>query len=452
MIFFPINISNLFKNFLKSDINKYFLFNVIWSVLSTIINKVLVLFSTILIARFLGQNVYGELAIIKSNTNLFVSFASLGLSLTATKYIAQYRINDKIKTAKIIGLVNTITIIAVFLSTLILFFSSDIFADYILNIPHLSFEIKLSSLIVVFTTLTSLQVGIISGFQNFKEIARNTIKSGILGFFFQLLLTYFCGLGGAIIGLVLSLFFFWITNFISIKKIINKQYPNYIFSKYIFEEFNLLIRFSLPTFLIAIFMELSRWFSYRQMTNFKDGFREMAIFDVSYQWLVAISFIPAIISQVSLPLLSKTIDDKEVYSEIFFKNFKINLLISILICFFFCFFSANILSLYGNEYMRSTDVFIYLVICSTIAAINSSIWQITTSSGHMWINFYINLFWCIILIIFVFIFSREMNLNATNLSISYLIAYFFQTILLLLYFFYYQKNVKIHFFKRKDII
>ena len=392
------------------------------------------------------------MAIIKSNTNLFVSFASLGLSLTATKYIAQYRINDKIKTAKIIGLVNTITIIAVFLSTLILFFSSDIFADYILNIPHLSFEIKLSSLIVVFTTLTSLQVGIISGFQNFKEIARNTIKSGILGFFFQLLLTYFCGLGGAIIGLVLSLFFFWITNFISIKKIINKQYPNYIFSKYIFEEFNLLIRFSLPTFLIAIFMELSRWFSYRQMTNFKDGFREMAIFDVSYQWLVAISFIPAIISQVSLPLLSKTIDDKEVYSEIFFKNFKINLLISILICFFFCFFSANILSLYGNEYMRSTDVFIYLVICSTIAAINSSIWQITTSSGHMWINFYINLFWCIILIIFVFIFSREMNLNATNLSISYLIAYLFQTILLLLYFFYYQKNVKIHFFKRKDII
>ena len=110
----------MFKNFLKSDINKYFLFNVIWSVLSTIINKVLVLFSTILIARFLGQNVYGELAIIKSNTNLFVSFASLGLSLTATKYIAQYRINDKIKTAKIIGLVNTITIIAVFLSTLIL--------------------------------------------------------------------------------------------------------------------------------------------------------------------------------------------------------------------------------------------------------------------------------------------------------------------------------------------
>ena len=123
-----------------------------------------------------------------------------------------------------------------------------------------------------------------------------------------------------------------------------------------------------------------------------------------------------------------------------------------LLSFFFCFFSANILSLYGNEYMRNTDVFIYLVICSTIAAINSSIWQITTSSGHMWINFYINLFWCIILIIFVFIFSREMNLNATNLSISYLIAYLFQTILLLLYFFYYQKNVKIHFFKRKDII
>ncbi len=243
----------------------------------------------------------------------------------------------------------------------------------------------------------------------------------------------------------MNLIFFWIANFISIRKKTIDKYPRFLFSKDLLSEIPILWKFSLPTFLIAIFMETTRWFCNTTMIAGRNGFNEMAIFDVSYQWLVAISFIPAILSQVALPILSNSIDDKERYSAIFYKNFKINVVISILICVVFFFFTSTILSLYGQAYTQSNDVFVYLIICSTLTAINSSIWQITTSSDQMWINMSLNLLWCLVLILATVLFASCRVLNANNLAISYLIAYSLQTIALFCYFFFYQKNVILTF-------
>jgi O-antigen/teichoic acid export membrane protein len=432
---------------LTSEINKYFFSSVIWSLASTIISKLLVIIGTIVIARILKQSVYGELAIIKSNANLFISYTSLGLALTATKYIAKYRLIDKLKTSKIIGLLQTVNIIAVFLSSLILFFISDYLAESVLNISKLTLEIKLSILILIFSSLTALQLGIISGFQSFKEIAINTFISGVFGFIFQILFAYYFDLGGAVVGFSINLIILWISNYITIRKIVSNNYIKFLFSKSLLNESYILFKFSLPTFLIAITMETSRWFCNKEITSTKNGLNELAIFDVSYQWLVAISFIPGIISQVTLPLMSNNIDKKEIYSEIFYKNLKINTLISLIIFAIFYIFSTNILELYGSNYISSKEVFVNLIICSTIASINSSIWQITTSSGEMWINFYINSVWCTILILSCMIFHNFFKLDAKSLSISYLLAYLIQTLTLLGYFFIYQDKVRIKHIK-----
>lgn len=428
---------------INSELNRYFIWSIIWSVVSTIVSKLLVLIGTIIIARILKQDVYGELAIIRSNANLFISYTGLGLALTATKYIAKYRLVNKIKTSRIIGLLQSANIIAVFVSSLILFLMSDFLAINVLNISNLSFEIKLSIILLVFTSLTSLQLGIISGFQKFKVIAINTLISCVFGFFFQVIFTYYFNLSGAVVGLSINLMLFWILNHFTIQKIIKRYDMNIIFSKSLLKESYILFKFSLPTFLIAIVMETSRWFCNKEITSTTGGLTELAIFDVSYQWLIAISFIPGIISQVALPIMSNNSNKKEIYSEIFYKNFKIITFISILTFVLFYFLSSNILELYGENYLSSKEVFVKLILCSTIASINSTIWQITTSSGEMWINFFINLVWSITLIITTNIFYNLNKLDANSLAISYLIAYIIQTLVLLGYFFFYQDKVSL---------
>jgi O-antigen/teichoic acid export membrane protein len=312
----------------------------------------------------------------------------------------------------------------------------------VLNIPHLNVELKVSGLLLIFSVFTALQVGILSGFQQFKEIGMNTLIAGIIGFILQIPLTYYGSLSGALMGLSLNLILFWIFNFLSIRKIRGGKYPIALFSKSSLSELPILWKFSLPTFLIAILMEATRWIANTKLISSSNGFKQMAIFDVSYQWQVSINILPAILAQVALPILSHNVDDKEKYSHIFYKNFKINAIIATSICAVFCLLSPFILSLYGNGYSQSYLVFIYMIICSTLAAVNSAVWQITVASEHMWVNLFINTFWSVALLFSVYMYVNRSGLTAERLSFSYLLAYMAQSILLVVYFFFYQNSVK----------
>ena len=64
---------------------------VFWSIAGTIISRGLTLFATIAIARFLGRSSYGELGIVQSTVGMLGVFAGMGLGLTSTKYVAEFR-------------------------------------------------------------------------------------------------------------------------------------------------------------------------------------------------------------------------------------------------------------------------------------------------------------------------------------------------------------------------
>lgn len=65
-----------------------------WAVFGNGIGNALLLLSGILIARFLGKDLYGEYGVVKTTMFYVASFATFGLGFTSTKYIAQY-VNEK---------------------------------------------------------------------------------------------------------------------------------------------------------------------------------------------------------------------------------------------------------------------------------------------------------------------------------------------------------------------
>ena len=62
-----------------------------WSVSGAVASKGMMLVASIVVARMLTREVYGELGIIRSTVNMFVVFASFGMGMTATKYVAELR-------------------------------------------------------------------------------------------------------------------------------------------------------------------------------------------------------------------------------------------------------------------------------------------------------------------------------------------------------------------------
>jgi len=74
-----------------------------WMVTGTMISKLLGLGSSIILARILGKIPFGEFGTIQSTVGLFGVFAGMGIGITATKYVAEYRELQVDRCGRIIG-------------------------------------------------------------------------------------------------------------------------------------------------------------------------------------------------------------------------------------------------------------------------------------------------------------------------------------------------------------
>jgi O-antigen/teichoic acid export membrane protein len=406
---------------LKSDINKKIAEGSFWSLCGAFVSKGLLLLSSIIIARILGPDIYGETGIIRSTVNMFTAFAGMGLGLTATKYIAEHKKDNIQKVLKIITLSNFIAFLSGLLfCVLIIVFSSEIAIQ--ISAPHLQKEIKIGALMLFFNSLNGVQAGILAGFENFKSIAKNNVWAGIISFFVQIIATYIWGLTGAIIGFGTNFFILWALNKYSISKIIGSKKIN-IWDKSILTEINILWKFSLPAVLSGIMVGPITWVCNTILVNQAGGYTQMALFDIANQWRMTILFIPGALSQIILPMLSSSLKNKDNYKNILLKNLKLNALISVLMFLLIAIISPLISRFYGNGFQNISAPLLIMTFTTLLVAINNVVGQAIASQGKMWMGFLLNTLWAIILVIGAYITIHIYELGAIGLSISFLCSY-----------------------------
>ena len=73
-----------------------------WAVFGNGLGNALLLLAGILIARFLGKDLYGEYGVVKTTMFYIATFATFGLGYTSTKYIAQYKEIDTSRIHKLV--------------------------------------------------------------------------------------------------------------------------------------------------------------------------------------------------------------------------------------------------------------------------------------------------------------------------------------------------------------
>lgn len=419
----PVRLKNII---LKSDINKKIVRGSFWSLLGTFISKGLLLLSSIIVARILGPEIYGEAGIIRSTVNMFTAFAGMGLGLTATKYIAEHKKDNIQKALKIITLSNIVAFLSgLIFSVLIVIFSSKIAVQ--INAPHLINEIKIGALMLFFNSLNGVQNGILAGFEDFKSIAKNNLWAGIISFFIQIIATYIWGLMGAIIGFGINFFILWILNKYSISRIVNSRNKIKIWDKSLLTEVRILWKFSLPAVLSGIMVGPITWVCNALLVNQSNGYSQMALFDIANQWRMTILFIPIALSQIILPMLSSSLKDKSNYQIIFQKNLKLNILISSIMFLIITIASPLISNFYGEDFQNIKLPLIIMSLSTILIAINNVIGQVIASQGRMWIGFFLNLLWAIVLVISAYITIGIYELGAIGMVLSYLISYIMHT-------------------------
>jgi len=426
----PITLQIFWKRVEDNDIGSRIAKGAYWSLIGSIVSQGLMLIASIVVARILGKTEFGELGMIRSTVNMFAVFAGFGLGLTATKYIAEFRIKDKYKTGKIIGLTTLFAggtggIIAV-----AILFAAPYLAEKTINAPHLVNEIRFSALMLFFSALNGAQTGILAGFEAFKTIAKVNLVAGLLAFPVQIGFTLFLGLPGSVIGFGLNFLVLWTLNYIAVRKEsakygINIQYKNSL------KEWPVLYKFSLPALLSGLMVSPVIWACNAILVNQPKGYEEMAIYDAANQWRSAILFIPAILSQIALPLLSSSKNQRQ-YNRILKLNVFIIFIVSLLMAIGVSLFSTVIMKTYGKGFAEGNTVLIILAFTTILISINGVIGQAIAGKGKMWIGFIFNSVWGLILLTSSF-FLLSAGYGARGLAFSFFISYAFHSIIVIIF-------------------
>jgi O-antigen/teichoic acid export membrane protein len=390
-----------------------------WSTAGNVGWRSLSLLASIIMARMLGKSVFGELGIVQSTTNLFMTFAELGISLTSTKYVAELRKKDPERTGRIIGMT---TIVALVSGTAVaaIMAATSAWSARLMSAPHLQSIIAISSLALFLIVVNESQNGVLNGFEAFKRRSTIQILSGLVSFPISVLGVFYLGLAGAVYGLIASQVVVFLLNYHAVRQETSSAGVS-IRWKEAKEELGILTRFSLPTLFAGAVYVPSMWVANTILVTAPGGFAEMGLFNAADRWRTAILFLPSLLGGVTLPMLSSLRGEAAAhkYHNLLWNNIKLSLLASAAIAGPIALLAPWIMGSFGPGFRDGTWVLVTL--CAT-AVVFSPYWivgQSLVSRGHVWTMFLFNLGWAVMLL------SAEWLLRgygARGLALAYLLA------------------------------
>ncbi|MFZ5448832.1 MAG: oligosaccharide flippase family protein [Thermodesulfobacteriota bacterium] len=408
-----------------------------WSLIATMGTRLFTFAANIFVARVLGKEGFGELAIILSTVAMLGTFSGLGIGMTATKYVAELRLQDPERAGRIIGLTYLVSWIAGGLMAMFCLLAAPWLAMRTLNAPHLIPELQIASLEVLISTGFAPQVGILSGLQAFRALARINWYQGLLSLPINVVLVLVAGLRGVIVALILVTAIEALLSVMYLRKecLSNKVRPDF---RRAWQERAILWRFSLPAFLTNTINTPVIWAAYAILANQPNGYAELGLFNAASQFNLLITGLNTILATVSVPLLAEVYgkEQRERFALFFNTNFRFNWGLCIAFGFVAVIISPWLIRFFGVGYQGALPI-LQLNISFMIVYVGCALTgQAFYSSGKMWLALLVTVFWATVLL------SCETFIaplyGALGLSISMLIAYclvFVGQIALLMYLF-----------------
>lgn len=419
LLFYKIKSNQLFKDSF-------------WALFGNSLGKVLSLLASVIVARFLEKDVYGEYGMIKNTLVLIAVFSSFGLGYTATKFIAENNGNN-VYISNLHKVISVVTLLSGgLISLVILFFAPQI--ALFLEAPHLTGMLRCSALIVLLNAYNTTQLGELSGFGAYKEIAFNNTIVGVLNFILSFILTYLYNLDGAVISLLIIYIFNCLLNRYSLKKYVTlTKYDFRLMSKIMKK----IASFSFPVAMQESLYSISHWITVTLVVKLSD-YGELGVLSVTAQWGAILLFVPGALRNVALSHLSKTINVDRTNNEIIFKRLMFVNFISTFIPFLVvAALSKWIISWYGSSYSGIELIFNIAIFTTIISSMTNIYTQQFMSLNKNWFLFFSKLFRDILIVVVSYFLIIKYGKAAFILTLNTLI---FNSVYLFILF------VKYHYF------
>ena len=409
-----------------------FTLGVFWSLAGAIVSRGFLLAASVVCARFLGKEGFGALGMIQSTAGMFGVFAGLGLGLTATKYVAEFRQQDPARAGRILALSASTAFIFGSIITVLLILLAPYLASHVLATPQLAVPLAAGSGLVFFGAMNGAQTGALAGFEAFKTIARVNVFAGVASFPLIVLGVWRAGLQGAVWGSVAALAINWALNNRELRRECARANVSYQFA-HCHRELSILYRFSLPAFLASIVVGPAIWVCNALLVHQPQGYAELGIYMAADKWRLLILFVPTSVFTMVLPVLSNLYGegDSVGFRKVFRANLQWNASLALLAALLISAFAAPIMAIYGNSFRGGRFVLIVLAFSALPEALNTILGQPLIAAYRMWWRFAFDLLLVAVLVTLAWMLIPKWG--ALGLAVSYGVAYAATSLVLFLF-------------------
>ncbi len=388
------NISNILQQqfpLLSRFLSGRFSSGILWNFIATVFSQGSVFLTAIFLARILGKETFGEFGMIQSTLLTLAGLAQIATGLTATKYVAEFRLIDKKRAGRVLGLCSIMTVISGFVATVLLIFSASFLAEKIFKAPYLEDGLLIASAFVLFSVMNGFQTGALVGLERFKSLSVYGALLGIGYFIICVTGASFWGLYGAFAGMVISAMLRWLVYGMLLRREAEKQNITILYKEG-FREKEVLYRFALPSAVSSMTTMPSVWLGNAFLVQQVNGFSEMGLYSAGINLRTIVLFLPYVINNVSLAIINSHKGSQNIssYSSSFFMTLKLTFFLALTGALVMWLSGEWVLQLFGKDFVgKYVTIMITLMSISVFfEALNIAVHQLIQSHEKMWLSFF----------------------------------------------------------------
>jgi O-antigen/teichoic acid export membrane protein len=370
-----------------------------WNGVAAVLSRGLPVLGMILAARILGRDAFGQLGIVHSTAMMLQVFAVAGLGTTATTFVARWRKTDPERAGRIIVLCYGFTCLFAGLFLCGLAAGAEHIADKVLAAPELAGKLYIAGFLMFAVTLSAVQTGMLIGFEAYRDMAAANLVGGAASAALVALGAQLAEVEGALWGLTCAQAIQACANAVLLRRALRRDgiALRVVLHR---DELPILWRFSLPGLLTTALFIVPTWIASVILVRHPNGMAEMGLLAAANQWFAALMFVPAVLTQVLLPIYSERLggDRRPEGRRLALRSSHTLLLGMAVVVVPMVLASPQIAGLYGAEFRSGAGVFAIAFLTAAVAAPFGALGNYLAAEERMWTRFHINLVWAAVLI------------------------------------------------------
>ncbi len=423
---FPALQQRLVQLFPAGTVRARFAHGAAWVLLGMGLSQVVAAVSSIVIARVLGQEMFGEFGMVRNTVLMVGTLAGFGLGVTTNKFIAELRDSDPGRAGRVLALTTTLAAISGAVVSLLLAGAADYVAVHTLGAEHLSGYIRICAPLLIMLVLGGVQLGAISGLEQFRVLSLVTTATGLTLALTAALGALVRGIEGAFYGTLAGSFI----NLALLEGVVTvlrrRKGIQFAFGG-MWRERSILLSFAVPSMLAGAMVAPVTWAGLRLLFIRQNGAAETALFQAASQLRMLALFVPGALAQVVLPVLSnlQAGGDAVRYQRAVRLTALACLAASTVVAIPLMGASPQLMALFGQSFSSGWLVLCLMCAAAVLQATNNVIGEALAALSRMWWGFWLNCLWAVEFLIAAWLLVRN---GAAGLAGAYLVSYLLHTV------------------------